>query len=82
MPDFIAPTVVTDAKQCFFYHSMDIPDHGFVQGACDMRESIAHVVDPVDFKGKRVIEIGPASGFYAFQMENRGGRRICRALAE
>ena len=31
----------------------------------------------MDFAGKRVIDIGPASGFLSFHMERRGAQVVC-----
>ncbi len=66
----VAPQV--SAGDCDFYHSMDIPGHGHVDGQWDLRAGIDAYVGGVDFAGKRVLEIGPASGFLTMEMEKRG----------
>ncbi len=48
---------------CFFYHSMDVPGPGRIEGICDMRSTLPNSVDRVDWSGKRVLEIGPGNGF-------------------
>lgn len=59
-------------EDCDFYHSMDIPGHGEVRGAWDLRANPAAYVGNTNLKGKRVLEIGPASGYLTFWMEQQG----------
>jgi O-methyltransferase len=50
---------------------MEIPGVGPVEGPwdlCDVDAYLGHI----ELKGKRVLEIGPASGFLTFTMERRG----------
>ena len=35
-----APRVVDDVSECDFYHSMDIPGHGAVEGQWDLRNTL------------------------------------------
>ena len=60
------------AEDCDFYHTMEIPGHGPVTGQWDLRDNIDVYVGNTDFKDKRVLEIGPASGFLTNHMENKG----------
>ncbi len=48
---------------------MDIPGVGFVEGQWDLREGVGAYLGEYDFTGKRVLEIGPATGFLTFHME-------------
>ncbi|MEE9293558.1 MAG: class I SAM-dependent methyltransferase [Phycisphaerae bacterium] len=85
MPDngiYAEPRVVTDLDECFFYHSMDIPGHGFVQGEWDLRNDVDDYLGRVDFKGKRVLEIGTASGFLCMELEKRGAEVIAFDLSD
>jgi len=34
------------------------------------------LLDPINFQGKEVVEVGPASGFLTFEMEKRGANVI------
>lgn len=63
---------VTDLSDCYFYHTMEIPGHGVVDGFWDLRKDADKYLGGVDFKGKRVLEIGPANGFLTIEMERRG----------
>jgi O-methyltransferase len=68
---------VTDKSACDFYHVVDLPDGGLPAAQWDLRASADQYLGNVDFAGKDVIEIGPASGFLSFHMENRGARVCC-----
>jgi hypothetical protein len=70
------PRVVSRIDDCFFYHSMDLPQHGLVAGEWDLRRGIERYLGHVDFRGKRVLDIGTASGFLAFWMERQGAEVI------
>jgi O-methyltransferase len=59
-------------EDCDFYHTMDIPGHGLVKGQWDLRENTDRYFGDVNFGGRRVLEIGPASGFLSMEMEKRG----------
>lgn len=76
------PRMVTNIDECFFYHTMDIPGYGHVKGQWDLRYGIDEYLGGVDFKGKRVLEIGTASGFVCFYMESRGAEVVAYDLSE
>ena len=63
---------VQSADDCIFYHCMDIPGHGEVLGQWDLRGHESTYLGNVDLRGKRVLEIGPASGALSFWMESQG----------
>lgn len=63
------PRVVSSVNECEFYHTMDVPEIGTVQGQWDLNEGVGEYLGGYDFTGKRVLEIGPASGFLTFHME-------------
>ena len=65
---------VTSPDDCLFYHSMDIPGHGEVTGQWDLRGHELQYLGGISLKGKSVLEIGPASGFFSFWMERQGAR--------
>lgn len=79
---YAAPRRVTELSECDFYHSMDIPGYGLVEGAWDLRRDPHAYLGGVDFRGKRVLEIGTASGFLCFQMEQRGAEVVAYDLCE
>jgi Methyltransferase domain len=59
-------------EECGFYHTMDIPGYGTTKGLWDLRNRTDEYLGQYSFSGKRVLEIGPASGFLTFEMEGRG----------
>lgn len=59
-------------EDCDWYHSVDIPGHGEVAGQWDLRSNEAAYTGGIDFRGKSVLEIGPASGYLTFWMERQG----------
>lgn len=65
---------VTQQESCKFYHVADLPGGTPTPGEWDLRNTADVYLGNVNFAGKRVIEIGPASGFLSFHMERRGAR--------
>ena len=60
--------------ECDFYHTVDIPGHGVVQGQWDLRGHEADYLGHAKVAGKTVLEIGPASGHLSFWMEQQGAK--------
>src|SRR5208337_1299521 len=58
--------VINDISDCYFYHTMDVPGYGHVEGEWDLRGKETQYLGGVALKGKRVLEIGTASGFLCF----------------
>jgi SAM-dependent methyltransferase len=80
-PPFAAPINVTDIAECYFYHTMDVPGHGVVTGEWDLRGGVDDYLGHEDVAGKRVLEIGTASGFLCFEMERRGADVVAYDLS-
>jgi SAM-dependent methyltransferase len=79
---FASPAIVRSVDDCDFYHVMDLPGHGLVGGAWDLRGGVHDYLGQFSFAGKRVLEIGPASGFLTFEMEKHGAEVVAVELAE
>ena len=62
-----------------YYHAIDLPD-GFHPGVWDCRETTDVYLGHVAFAGKTVLEIGPANGYFTFEMERRGAQVNCLDL--
>jgi SAM-dependent methyltransferase len=73
---FAQPRRVTNLDGCFFYHAMDLPVYGSVEGYWDLRGNESQYLGDVSFVGKRVLEIGPASGHLSFFMEREGAEVV------
>lgn len=78
---YAPPQTVTDLDECHFYHSMDIPGYGYVEGEWDLRGHEDEYLGGVDLQGKRVLEVGTASGFLCFYMESQGAEVVAHDLA-
>lgn len=68
--------------ECYFYHTMDIPGVGTVQGEWDIRGHERDYLGYLDLRGKRVLEIGTASGFLCFYMEQQGAEVVAYDLSD
>ena len=79
---YATPRLVADINECGFYHTMDIPGYGVVKGSFDLREGVREYLGNVDFQGKRVLELGTASGFLCFHMESEGAEVVAYDLSE
>ncbi|MGH8686288.1 MAG: class I SAM-dependent methyltransferase [Burkholderiales bacterium] len=79
---FAQPRRVTDLRDCYFYHTMELPGHGLVQGQWDLRGRLEDYLGGVQLSGKRVLDLGTASGFLAFSMEQRGAEVVAYDLSE
>ena len=76
---YASPRVVTRLEDCFFYHSIEIPGYGLVEGPWDLRASIGDYLGGVDLCGKRVLELGTASGFVCLKALTLRMLRACSA---
>ena len=63
---------VSNVDECEFYHVMEVPGAGLCGGKWDLREGMEQYLGGIDFAGKRVLELGTASGYLCFEMEKRG----------
>jgi SAM-dependent methyltransferase len=70
---FASPRHITTTEDCYFYHTLDIPGHGTVGGAWDLRGKFDEYIGGVSLSGKTVLDVGTASGFLTFEAEKRGG---------
>ena len=65
-----------------FYHVIDLPNGITVPGKWDLRGRVDDYLGNVDFSGKRVLEIGPASGFLTVEMERRDAEVVALEIPE
>lgn len=65
-----------EQADCFFYHCMNIPGIGEVGTQWDIRDVAEQYLGKTDFKGKRVLDVGAASGYLTFEMEKRGAEVV------
>ncbi|MAG56498.1 MAG: hypothetical protein CMJ83_09420 [Planctomycetes bacterium] len=79
---FATPRNVRDVSECIFYHTMDLPGIGEVQGQFDLRGREAVYLGNVDLDGKRVLEVGPANGHLSLYMERQGAEVVSCDLSK
>lgn len=82
MPLFAEPRHVTSADDCHFYHTMDLPGVGTVKGEWDLRGHVGEYLGNFDFNGKRVLDVGAASGILSFHAEQQGAEVVSFDLSE
>ena len=69
---YAMPRVIENIEQCYFYHTIDLPGHGTIEGDWDLRRGIDDYLGGVDYNGKRVLDVGTANGMICFETERRG----------
>lgn len=70
---YATPLKVQGPNDCYFYHTTDIPGHGRIEGDWDLTRDTDAYLGHTDFRGKRILEVGPANGYLSFAMEKKGG---------
>jgi SAM-dependent methyltransferase len=79
---YATPRHIENPDECDFYHAMDIPGYGPTRHPqWDLRGKEDLYLGGVGLSGKRVLEIGPASGFLTFYMESKGAEVVSVELA-
>jgi hypothetical protein len=78
---YVPPKLVTRLEDCVFYHTMEIPGVGLVEGQWDLRESADAYLGHAELADRRVLELGKASGFLTFHMERAGAEVVAYDLS-
>lgn len=63
---------VADIRNYFWYHTVELPDGLVTPGQYDFREALPAFPFPRDMRGMRVLDVGSATGFFAFEFARRG----------
>jgi SAM-dependent methyltransferase len=66
------PRLGVEVAECDFYHSVDLPLSGPQVGQWDLVGRFEDYIAHQDLSGKRVLDVGTASGFLSFEAERRG----------
>ena len=65
-----------DTSRFYWYHTVDLGDGLVTPGLYDYRETLAAFQFPEDMNGMRVLDVGSATGYFAFEFERRGARVV------
>jgi hypothetical protein len=63
-----------------FYQAIDLPKIGSVPGVWDHRGTENVYLAHTDFRGLTAVDVGPANGFWSFEMEDRGAAVVALEL--
>jgi Methyltransferase domain len=74
--------IVDNPDDCLWYHTTDLPGRGIVEGQWDLRGGEDDYTGHVDLAGKRVLEMGTASGHMCRHMESKGADVVAYDLSE
>lgn len=70
---FVNIAIPVELDQCHWYHTMEFPNGDLVLGDWDLRDGVDIYTGNLNLVGKRVLDVGTASGFLSFHAEKRGG---------
>src|SRR5438093_927009 len=65
-----------DLSNYYWYHTIEVGDGLVTPGIYDYRNALAPYGFPEDMRGMTVLDVGSATGFFAFEFEKRGARVI------
>lgn len=65
---------ITVDDRLFWYHTIDLGQGLITPGSFDYREFIQFYQFPHNLEGRRVLDVGSATGFFAFDFERRGAQ--------
>jgi O-methyltransferase len=63
-------------EDCFFYHTVRIPDGRFIEGPWNLIGNEDTYLGAVPLRGRRVLELGPATGWLTYWMEKQGAKVV------
>jgi len=69
-----------ELSRYYWYHTIDLGDGLITPGLYDYRETLQDFHFPKDLRGKTVLDVGSATGFFAFEFERRGARVVSTEL--
>ncbi|HWF08688.1 MAG TPA: methyltransferase domain-containing protein [Bryobacteraceae bacterium] len=71
---------LADAARLYWYHTVDLGDGLITPGLYDYRATLRDFPFPDDMRGMTVLDVGSATGFFAFEFERRGARVVSTEL--
>src|SRR3954471_8250442 len=73
---FETPRDIRRVEDCHFYHTLDLPGIGVVEGMWDLRGRFDDYIGGVNLRDKTVLDVGTGNGFLTFEAEKRGAREV------
>jgi tRNA (mo5U34)-methyltransferase len=64
----------TDIENYYWYHTIELPGGLVTPGLYDLREALPNFRFSDDMRGMNVLDVGTATGFFAFEFARRGAR--------
>jgi 2-polyprenyl-3-methyl-5-hydroxy-6-metoxy-1,4-benzoquinol methylase len=71
---------LSDTSRFYWYHTVDLGDGLVTPGLYDYRATLPAFQFPENMQGMTVLDVGSATGFFAFEFERRGARVISTEL--
>jgi tRNA (mo5U34)-methyltransferase len=65
-----------DVSRYFWYHTVELPQGLVTPGQYDFRTSLPCFQFPENMRGMTVLDVGSATGFFAFEFERRGAKVV------
>jgi SAM-dependent methyltransferase len=65
-----------DTSRYYWYHTIDLGDGLVTPGMYDYRRTLSAFQFPGDMRGMTVLDVGSATGFFAFEFERLGARVV------
>ena len=65
-----------EVQKIHWYHTIDLGNGIMTPGVDDTRKRLKHIGLPEDLTGKTVLDIGAWDGFFSFEAERRGAKRV------
>ena len=65
-----------DLSNYYWYHTIDLGEGLVTPGIFDLRDNLPAFRFPEDMRGMTVLDVGSATGFFAFEFEQRGAHVI------
>ena len=66
----------TDIENYYWYHTVELPGGLITPGLYDIRAALDEFCFPSDMRGMNVLDVGSATGFFAFEFARRGAHVV------
>lgn len=63
-----------DIENYYWYHTIELPGGLVTPGLYDLREALPNFRFPADMRGMSVLDVGTATGYFAFEFARRGAQ--------